>query len=138
MLFRSVKGLVENGGFPGFLLPALVFAIAAFLSFAMGTAWGTFGILIPDVYKRQAYSIPPATAPRAQCLCRRAPGTVPEVPIWEARPLLFRSHLPQGGGKLRGFAAHTRRARERPERALFSAVWFWRAIRLHLLGASAT
>ncbi|WP_418427712.1 hypothetical protein, partial [Anaerotruncus massiliensis (ex Liu et al. 2021)] len=27
----------------------------------------------------QAYSIPPAAAPQAQCLCRRAPGTVPGV-----------------------------------------------------------
>ena len=49
MTGEFVKGLVENGGFPGFLLPALVFAIAAFLSFAMGTAWGTFGILIPII-----------------------------------------------------------------------------------------
>ena len=40
----------------------------------------------------------------------------------EARPLLFSSHVPQGGGKLRGFAAHARKARERSERALFSAV----------------
>ncbi len=31
------------------LLPAVVFLIAAFLSFSMGTAWGTFGILIPIV-----------------------------------------------------------------------------------------
>ena len=31
------------------LLPAAVFAIAAFLSFSTGTAWGTFGILIPIV-----------------------------------------------------------------------------------------
>lgn len=30
-------------------LPAIVFVIAAFLSFSMGTAWGTFGILIPIV-----------------------------------------------------------------------------------------
>ena len=27
----------------------------------------------------RVYSIPPAAAPRAQCLCRRVPGTVPEV-----------------------------------------------------------
>ena len=27
----------------------------------------------------RAYSIPPAAAPRAQCLCRRVSGTVPEV-----------------------------------------------------------
>ena len=31
------------------LLPALIFIVAAFLSFSMGTAWGTFGILIPIV-----------------------------------------------------------------------------------------
>ena len=30
-------------------MPALIFAIAAFLSFSTGTAWGTFGILIPIV-----------------------------------------------------------------------------------------
>lgn len=30
-------------------LPAVVFVVAAFLSFSMGTAWGTFGILIPIV-----------------------------------------------------------------------------------------
>ncbi len=31
------------------LLPAIVFLVAAFLSFSMGTAWGTFGILLPIV-----------------------------------------------------------------------------------------
>ena len=31
------------------LLPALIFIIAVFLSFATGTSWGTFGILIPIV-----------------------------------------------------------------------------------------
>jgi len=44
-----VKGIVENSSMPAALIPALIFAIAAFLSFAMGTAWGTFGILIPIV-----------------------------------------------------------------------------------------
>lgn len=29
------------------LLPAIIFMIAAFLAFATGTSWGTFGILIP-------------------------------------------------------------------------------------------
>ncbi len=29
------------------LLPAIVFVVAAFLAFATGTSWGTFGILIP-------------------------------------------------------------------------------------------
>ena len=72
----------------------------------------------------QVYSIPPAAAPQAQCLCRRASGTVPGVRFGEARPLLRGAQRPRGGGKLRGFAAHARRARERPERALFSAVDF--------------
>ena len=31
------------------LLPAIIFLIAVFLSFATGTSWGTFGILIPIV-----------------------------------------------------------------------------------------
>ncbi|WP_343277457.1 Na+/H+ antiporter NhaC family protein, partial [Ligaoa zhengdingensis] len=42
-------GIVEGSAMPAFLIPALIFAIAAFLSFAMGTAWGTFGILIPII-----------------------------------------------------------------------------------------
>lgn len=43
-----VAGLVEQsaGGFQLFL-PAIIFVIAAFLAFATGTSWGTFGILIP-------------------------------------------------------------------------------------------
>lgn len=44
-----VSGLVANAGGILALLPAIVFAVAAFLSFSMGTAWGTFGILIPIV-----------------------------------------------------------------------------------------
>lgn len=44
-----VKTLVEGSTVAGALLPALTFIIAAFLSFAMGTAWGTFGILIPII-----------------------------------------------------------------------------------------
>ena len=53
----------------------------------------------------------------------------------EARPLLRGAQRPRGGGKLRGFAAHARKARERPGRALFSAVRLRRAIRLRSLGA---
>lgn len=49
MTGEYVEGLVRNSSMPGFLLPALIFAVAAFLSFSMGTAWGTFGILIPIV-----------------------------------------------------------------------------------------
>ncbi len=45
-----VKSLVEaDGGLTGGLLPAIIFILAGFLSFSTGTAWGTFGILIPIV-----------------------------------------------------------------------------------------
>ncbi len=45
---QFVEALVERsaGGFQSFL-PAIVFVIACALSFATGTSWGTFGILIP-------------------------------------------------------------------------------------------
>ncbi|GHV02562.1 Na+/H+ antiporter [Spirochaetia bacterium] len=42
-----VAGLVERSSLPIALIPAIMFIIAAFLSFATGTSWGTFGILIP-------------------------------------------------------------------------------------------
>ena len=43
-----VSGLIEGSAqnFKNFL-PAVIFVIACFLSFATGTSWGTFGILIP-------------------------------------------------------------------------------------------
>lgn len=43
-----VAGLIEGSaaGLKMFL-PAIIFVIACFLSFATGTSWGTFGILIP-------------------------------------------------------------------------------------------
>lgn len=44
-----VQQAVSNGGMSAGFLPAIVFVIAAFLSFSTGTAWGTFGILIPIV-----------------------------------------------------------------------------------------
>ena len=42
---------VVQGSAAGFMnfLPAIIFLIACFLSFATGTSWGTFGILIPIV-----------------------------------------------------------------------------------------
>ena len=45
-----VQALIESsaGGFHKFL-PAFIFAIACLLSFATGTSWGTFGLLIPIV-----------------------------------------------------------------------------------------
>ncbi|MCR5816819.1 MAG: Na+/H+ antiporter NhaC family protein [Ruminococcus sp.] len=47
---QYVHDLLEGSasGLDSFL-PAIIFVIAAFLSFATGTSWGTFGILIPIV-----------------------------------------------------------------------------------------
>ena len=39
-----VESLVTTGGFSAMWLPAAVFALAAFLSFSTGTAWGTFAV----------------------------------------------------------------------------------------------
>jgi Na+/H+ antiporter NhaC len=44
---RYVAALVEASSMPVALIPAIMFIIAAALSFSTGTAWGTFGILIP-------------------------------------------------------------------------------------------
>ncbi|MEI3339296.1 MAG: Na+/H+ antiporter NhaC family protein [Eubacterium sp.] len=44
-----VANLVQNSGIPIQLLAPMIFIIACFLSFATGTAWGTFGILIPII-----------------------------------------------------------------------------------------
>jgi len=44
-----VSSLVANSALSLSFLPVIVFLVAAFLSFSMGTAWGTFGILIPIV-----------------------------------------------------------------------------------------
>ena len=51
---------VVRGSASGFqsFLPAIIFLIACFLSFATGTSWGTFGILIPITL-----SVFPLTAP---------------------------------------------------------------------------
>jgi len=42
VMARSAAGLAD-------FLPAIIFVVAAFLAFATGTSWGTFGILIPIV-----------------------------------------------------------------------------------------
>jgi Na+/H+ antiporter NhaC len=42
-----IAALVEKAQIPVALIPAIMFLVAAGLSFATGTAWGTFGILIP-------------------------------------------------------------------------------------------
>lgn len=54
-----VSGIVANSA-TGLqqLLPAMIFVVAAFLAFATGTSWGTFGILIPI-----CIAVFPASAP---------------------------------------------------------------------------
>jgi Na+/H+ antiporter NhaC len=42
-----VAEIVQQSRMPVILIPAIMFLIATGLSFATGTAWGTFGILIP-------------------------------------------------------------------------------------------
>ena len=42
-----VAGVVQDTSLPVALIPAIMFAVAGALSFSTGTAWGTFGILIP-------------------------------------------------------------------------------------------
>jgi Na+/H+ antiporter NhaC len=44
---QYVAGVVQNSALPVALIPAIMFVVAAALSFATGTSWGTFGILIP-------------------------------------------------------------------------------------------
>jgi len=43
---ENMKAFVENGLFVA-LVPAIFFVVACAISFATGTSWGTFGILIP-------------------------------------------------------------------------------------------
>ena len=44
-----VGAVVQASNMPPIFIPAIIFIVAGFLSFAMGTSWGTFGILIPIV-----------------------------------------------------------------------------------------
>ena len=46
---QFMQPIVTASGMRVTYLPEIVFAIAAFLAFSMGTAWGTFGILLPIV-----------------------------------------------------------------------------------------
>lgn len=50
-----IRDMMASSSIPGALLPVIIFLTAAFLSFSIGTAWGTFGILIPII-------VPVATA----------------------------------------------------------------------------
>ncbi|MFI3226462.1 MAG: Na+/H+ antiporter NhaC family protein [Clostridia bacterium] len=42
-----IGNFMETNNIPIQILPAIVFAVAGFLAFSTGTAWGTFGILLP-------------------------------------------------------------------------------------------
>lgn len=42
-----IGGIIKNSTMPMWGLPTIVFVISGFLAFATGTAWGTFGLLIP-------------------------------------------------------------------------------------------
>jgi len=44
-----VGNLVAHSSMPPALIPTIIFLVAGFLSFSMGTSWGTFTILIPIV-----------------------------------------------------------------------------------------
>lgn len=46
---QFVESMVSTGNFAAMLLPAIVFLVSGFLAFSTGTAWGTFGILIPII-----------------------------------------------------------------------------------------
>ena len=42
-----IVGLVEAANVPAFIIPFTIFMIACFMAFAMGTSWGTMGIVLP-------------------------------------------------------------------------------------------
>lgn len=48
-LAKYLSEVVVSGGFPVWALPAVVFVLSAVISFATGTSWGTFTIMIPIV-----------------------------------------------------------------------------------------
>lgn len=48
-LASYLSEVVVGGGFPLWLLPAIVFALSSLISFSTGTSWGTFTIMIPIV-----------------------------------------------------------------------------------------
>ncbi|MFA6688656.1 MAG: Na+/H+ antiporter NhaC family protein [Sphaerochaetaceae bacterium] len=48
-LASYLSEVVVGGNFPIRLIPMLVFALSALISFATGTSWGTFAIMIPIV-----------------------------------------------------------------------------------------
>ena len=67
-----VRGLVEGATAVQILLPLLLFAVALGLSFATGTSWGTFGILIPivtGVFHSQLANVTDGNIPSMVIIC---------------------------------------------------------------------
>ena len=65
-----VAGIVERTqGQYIFILPAVIFVIACVLSFATGTSWGTFGILIPITLKAFSLSDPDPSKSTLAIIC---------------------------------------------------------------------
>lgn len=52
-----VKAAFENSAFPMWLLPPILYLLGTFVSFATGTSWGTFGILIPITFAIFGYQV---------------------------------------------------------------------------------
>ncbi|MBQ9081957.1 MAG: Na+/H+ antiporter NhaC family protein [Clostridia bacterium] len=52
-----VENAFENTSFPMWLLPPILYLLDAFVSFATGTSWGTFGILIPITFAIFSYQV---------------------------------------------------------------------------------
>ena len=67
-----VRGIVENAHAVQLLLPLLLFVVALGLSFATGTSWGTFGILIPivtGVFSSQLAGVTDGNIPSMVIIC---------------------------------------------------------------------
>lgn len=45
-----IASIITNTGFPPALVPAIIFLFGAFISFATGSSWGTWAILIPIAF----------------------------------------------------------------------------------------
>lgn len=68
-----VADFVQSSGIPVQLLAPIIFLIACLLSFATGTSWGTFGILIPIVIAITESAAPELTI---TCLSATLAGSV--------------------------------------------------------------
>lgn len=68
-----VAHVVATSGIPVIILAPIIFIIAALLSFATGTAWGTFGILIPIIISICSVAAPSMTI---TCLSATLAGSV--------------------------------------------------------------